>query len=170
MSKEDVSPKAPSLFLRPIYNHPVVPEEGERYKGCAHKPLTRAEMKCDFRTAIFVKHPDSQVCLQGLLEYKIASVIQVYSRYFYKTNDGRLHPGWRENFKKLADAGIYIQNIGMNPYPPEERRMLHAFLLETFGERYIGMKGDSELDGGYTGGWCWGMSRAPARRPGRSRI
>ncbi len=113
-------------------------------------------MGCDFRTAIFVKHPDSQACLQGLLEYRIASVIQVYARYFYKTNDGRLQPGWRENFKKLADAGIYLQNIGMNPYPPEERRMLHEFLVETFGERYIGMKGDSELDGGYTGGWCWG--------------
>ena len=142
--------------LRPIHNYPVVPEEGERDLRGQHKPLTRAEMKCDFRTAIFVKHPDSQACLQGLLEYGIASVIQVYSRYFYKTNDGRLHPGWRENFKKLADAGIYIQNVGMSPYPPEERRMLHDFLVETFGEKYVGMKGDSELDGGYTGGWCWG--------------
>ncbi|MSS71188.1 MAG: hypothetical protein EXS64_06845, partial [Candidatus Latescibacteria bacterium] len=107
------------VSLNPIHNHPVTPEEGEHYLRGEHKPLTRAEMGCDFRTAIFVKHPDSQACLQGLLEYKIASVIQVYSRYFYKTNDGRLQPGWQENFKKLADAGIYIQNIHMNPYPPE---------------------------------------------------
>ena len=157
MKKGNVPQSEPGLSLRPIYNRPVVPEEGEHYKACKHKPLTREEFKCDFRTAIFMKHPDSQACLQALLEYKLASTIQIYSRYFYKTNDGRLHPGWRENLKKLADAGIYIQNIGVDyRLPEDEKRMLHEFLVETFGEKYIGMKGDSELDGGYTSGWCWG--------------
>jgi hypothetical protein len=163
------------MMKNSIYNYPVVPEEGEHYQRCAHKPLTRKEMKCDFRNALFMKHPDSQACWQALLHYKLASAVFFYSRHWIREKDGFEWAGWQHNLRKLAEAGIYLFHIGMQWYGEEETRGYFDFLGETFGEKFIGLKGDSELDGGYTAGWCWtgpfaemvGLSGEPS--PDRSR-
>ena len=153
-SEKSASANTSAPTLRSIYNYPVVPEESEHYQQSEHKPLTRREMKCDFRNAIFMKHPDSQACWQALLDYKLASCIFCYTTHWIKTTDGRMIHGWRENFKKLADAGVYLCYVGLGG-SDEEVADWQKFLLGTFGEQYIGAKADSELDGGYTSGWHW---------------
>ncbi len=161
--------------MRPIYNLPVIPEEGEHYRKCATKPMTRAEMKCDFRNALMMKHPDSQACWEAILRYKMASAVFFYTRHWIKEKDGTEWHGWQHSLRKLAGAGIYIFHVNMTWYGEEETRGYFEFLLDTFGEKFIGLKGDSELDGGYTGGWCWTghyaeeMGRVGVPSPQRSR-
>jgi hypothetical protein len=140
---------------RPLYNFPVVPEQSEQFQQCKYKPLTRAEWKCDFRHTLMMKHTDSQTVWEAILTYKMASCVQLYSRYAMKAVDGRETPFWRETMKKLSDAGIYIQNIGLQSTDPDIG-MYGDFLLDTFGEKYVGAKGDSEFDGQYTCGVSWG--------------
>ncbi|MAE62705.1 MAG: hypothetical protein CMJ18_00410 [Phycisphaeraceae bacterium] len=141
--------------MRPIYNLPVIPEDGDHYRACTHKPLTRAEMKCDFRNALFMKHPDSQACWEAILRYDLASAVYFYSRHWIRETDGTEQEGWRHNLRRLADAGVYIFHVGMHWYGQEQSRACFDFLLDTFGARFIGLKADSEADGGYTGGWSW---------------
>lgn len=54
--------------MRPIHNYPVVPEEGEHSRRSRTRPVTRSELKCDFRTAIFLYSPKDEIDLKALLE------------------------------------------------------------------------------------------------------
>ena len=106
--------------MRSIHNLPVIPEEGEHYKQSKHRPMTRRELKCDFRSAIFMKHPESEACWEALIRYKLASAVYFYSRHWIKEKDGTVWEGWRHNLAKLAEAGIYIFHVGMHWYGEEE--------------------------------------------------
>ncbi|MAE62710.1 MAG: hypothetical protein CMJ18_00435 [Phycisphaeraceae bacterium] len=146
--------------MRTIHNMPVIPEEGEHYAQCAHKPMTRSEMKCDFRNAMFMKHPDSQACWEAILRYKVASAVYFHARHWISEKDGTEWFGWKHSLRKLADAGVFIFHVNPVWLGAQRTRAYFDFLVETFGEQFIGMKGDSELDGGYTAGWCWTGSYA----------
>ena len=141
--------------MRPIHNHPVVPEAGERYQRCRVKPVTRAEMRCDFRTAIFLYSPKDEVDLKALLEYGFASSAYFYTKLWIRGGDGEEVRGGREGLERMAEARIYLFHVGMSG-TDEEVEGHEDFLISKFGERYLGAKADSELDGGYTRGWCWG--------------
>ncbi|MBI2951767.1 hypothetical protein HYY27_06720, partial [bacterium] len=168
--------------MRPIHNHPVVPEAGEHYQRCRVKPVTRAELRCDFRTGIFIYEPSDEDHVKAVLEYGITSTLFFYTNslrknagVWIKTADGREVPNGIASLRKLADAGVYLHYIGMAG-TAEEVAGYEDLLIEMFGDQYLGAKSDSELDGGYTRGWCWGdgpfaervgMPEEPS--PGRSR-
>jgi len=148
--------------MRPIHNHPVVPEAGEHYQRCRVKPVTRAELRCDFRTGIFIYEPSDEDHVKAVLEYGITSTLFFYTNslrknagVWIKTADGREVPNGIASLRKLADAGVYLHYIGMAG-TAEEVAVYEDLLIEMFRDQYLGAKSDSELDGGYTRGWCWG--------------
>ncbi len=157
--------------LRPIYNYPVVPEESERYLRCKTKPVSRAELKCDLRTSTFVYSPNDKVLIKAMLDYGFTSTTYFYNKLWIRTDDGEEVPGGMETIQRLADAGIYLHYMGLSG-TPEEVLGYSQFFKDKFGERYLGGKGDSEFDGGYTRGWGWpGEPLSPDRlKPGRTRI
>ncbi|MSS71182.1 MAG: hypothetical protein EXS64_06815 [Candidatus Latescibacteria bacterium] len=161
--------------MRPIHNYPVVPEAGEHYRRCSTKPVTRAELKCDLRTAVFLYSPKDEIFLKALLEYGFSSSTYFYTQLWLRTPDGQEIPGGMENLRKLAEAGIYLFHVGMRG-TAEEMAGDERLLIDQFGDRYLGAKADSELDGGYTRGWCWGdgpfakkVGLLEEPSPGRSR-
>ena len=94
--------------LRPIYNYPVVPEESDRYLRCKTKPVTRAELKNDLRTSVFIYSPNDEVLIKAMLDYGFTSTAYFYNKLWIRTPDGQEIPGGMAAIQRLADAGIYL--------------------------------------------------------------
>ena len=143
----------------PIYNYPTVPEEAERHRNAKVSPLTRRELKTDFRAVwqIAGKNWGDNIYRQLLCELKLGSVTNfpwylcVEELAAVKNAPGKtFNP--RENWEKVAEqvgkSGIYFySNSGPDTEVP---RAVFDKIMKCFGERFIGFN-EGEWDGAYLG-------------------
>ena len=140
-----------------IYNYPNVPEEAERHREAKVSPLTRKELKTDFRVMwqFGVVNWGSAVYRQMLCELKLGSVTN-FPWYACVEEPGALGAGqgfkpmagWEEISERMGKTGIYFYS---NSSPDTEvPKDVFEKLLCHFGERFIGFN-EGEWDGAYIG-------------------
>ena len=132
-----------------IYNYPVVPEEGEHYLACSVKPVTRAEMKCDFRNFLHYHSFRGKAIEQLVFDYGMASSIGYHwRRQIMDVETGRERPGWREELTRLSERGVYLWGINSWAIDRVDPLIL-SDLQSIFGARFFGFN-EGEWDGAYT--------------------
>ena len=159
------------VHIRPIYNHPTLPESSPRHQGGKVQPVTRRDLGTDFRAYMKFETNDwrSSVMFDAVKETDLATVtmLQWYGNIEIRearqdpSRAGQTVPGWEEAARKHAARGFYVYFNSMAK--SQIARAPFEKVLEIFGPRFIGFN-EGEWDAAYLGMVANGtLALSPAR-------